>query len=115
MDIRYIRDSPNQNNVPDPAGIFLRESAEIEQLIGTKLRMAQYFQQRRAEDFRQDSGGGWGKSTNRTTSPPHNLFAPLKCGLKIHEINLIHTCIISQIIHWKALSRGAVQNSPGGK
>ena len=33
---------PNRNNVPDPADITLREGAEIEQLSGAKLRMAQY-------------------------------------------------------------------------
>ena len=32
----------NQNNVPGPADLSLRESTEIEQLIGKKLRMAQY-------------------------------------------------------------------------
>ena len=31
-----------QNNVPHPAGLSRLESAEIEQLIGKKLRMAQF-------------------------------------------------------------------------
>ena len=35
-------DSHNHNNVTDPTYLSLRESAEIEQLIGTKLRIAQY-------------------------------------------------------------------------
>ena len=34
--------NPYQKIVPDPADLSLQESAEIEQLIGTKLRMAQY-------------------------------------------------------------------------
>ena len=41
--IGYIY-GPNQNNVPNPADISLRESAETEKRIGTKLRMAQYKQ-----------------------------------------------------------------------
>jgi len=41
--IGYIY-GPNQNNVPNPADISLRESAETEKQIGTKLRMAQYKQ-----------------------------------------------------------------------
>ena len=33
---------PNKNNAPDPTDLSLRESSEIEQIMGTKLRMAQY-------------------------------------------------------------------------
>ena len=32
----------NHDNVPDPTDLSLRVSVELEQLIGTKLRMAQY-------------------------------------------------------------------------
>ena len=37
-----INYSTNQNNAPDPADLYLRESAEREQKIGTKWRMLQY-------------------------------------------------------------------------
>ena len=32
---------PNDNNVPDSGDLSLRENAEIYQLIGTKLKMAE--------------------------------------------------------------------------
>ena len=38
-----VDNSPYQNNVLDPANLSLRQSAEVDQMIGTKLRLAQYY------------------------------------------------------------------------